>query len=276
MPDVRGYQTAYARAALDQAHCRLGSLRRERGAGSAGVVISERPAPGTRAPARQPVSLVVGPRPRGCAQERYQMLERTSELRVWLGAEGDPDEGLNEPKPWRIALQACRPPSGPVVTMWSISSEEAIQDSSVYSDLRVLGTVVAFVVTDSSQYGGVETLEVRDLSRRAPGAGCPRGNQLPAARYCLLTALVGVAGEPSGVQAPVNALSEYAIDSLGNVAWVRKVGPTETLYLSTPLASRPIVIEVAAGIGDVALAGGVLSWSSGVQQHSETVLAATT
>jgi hypothetical protein len=274
VPDVRGYQTSYARALIDEARCRLGTVRGSGAANGTGIVIAERPAPGTQAPARQVVSLVLGPRPRGCRQQRFQMLDRTSKLRVWRDAVGDPAEQGGNPRPWSIALQACRPPSGPVVTLWSINYEDAVQDSSVFSDLRVLGTVVAFVETDSSQYGSAETLEVRDLARGAPGAGCPRGNQQPAARYCLLTAPVGHTGEPSGPELPVDKLAEYAIDELGDVAWVQKLGAVETLYLSTPTAHHPATIEAAGSIGGVALSAGVLSWSSGGQQHSQSVPAA--
>ncbi len=270
VPDVRGYQTSYARALIDEARCRLGTVRGD----GAGVVVAEHPAPGAHARAGQVVSLALGPRPHSCRQQRFQMLERTSKLRVWRNAVGDPDEQGGNPRPWSIALQACRPPSGPVVTLWSINDEEAVQDSSVFSDLRVIGTVVAFVDKDSSQYGSAETLEVRDLARHAPGAGCPPGNQQPAARYCLLTAAVGRTGEPSGPQPPVDALSEYAIDKLGDVAWVQKLGAVETLYLSTPAAHHPVTIEAGASIDGVALSAGVLRWSSGGQQHSQSVPAA--
>jgi hypothetical protein len=52
------------------------------------------------------------------------------------------------------------------------------------------------------------------------------------------------------------------------------MGTVETLYLSTPTTHRPVKVQAAEDIGGVALSAGVLRWSSGGQQHSQSVPAA--
>ncbi len=273
VPDVRGYETSYAHALIDQARCRLGAIRREGTAFGAGAVTAQRPAPGTHVAAGRTVALVIGPRPRGCRQQRFQQLDHTSQLRVWRNVVGDPAERGSRERRWSSSLQACTPPSGPVVTLWSINSEEAIQDSSSFSELRVLGTVVAFLESSSSQYGTVETLEVLDLSRHAPGLSCASTNQPASARYCVLSARVGEVGEFFGTGAP-DGIAEYAIDAAGDVAWLQKQGGLQTLYIDTPASRQPVSVEAGGGLGGVVLSGGVLSWSSAGQQHSQPVAAA--
>jgi hypothetical protein len=124
-----------------------------------------------------------------------------------------------------------------------------------------------------SQYGTVETLEVLDLARHAPGLACPPGNHPATARYCVLSARVGETGEFFGTGGP-DGVAEYAIDAAGDVAWVQRQGAVETLYFATPATRQPVSVEAGSSLGGLALSEETLSWSAGGRAHSESVEAA--
>jgi hypothetical protein len=262
VPDVRGYELAYARDLIEGGHCRLGIVHRAARSG-ARVVLAETPPPGSRIQGGRRVDLWLGPRPRqrGCQAPRFQVRARTPQAYVWEMVLGNP----NGPNRWSETLEGCAPPHGPVTPLWSANDESVGLGGASFTKLETAGRVVAFVASAFDQNGSEEQLEVFDLARTSTSSTCAQ------CASPVVDVLVGLI--PPGVGTLSGQLQRYVLDPSGDVAWLQRTGSTQTLYLATPQSPTPAKVDTGPDLSDARLADGKLTWASGGQGRSEAITA---
>jgi hypothetical protein len=262
VPDIRGYELAYARDLIEGGHCRLGIVHRTARSG-ARVVLAETPRPGSLIQGGRRVDIRLGPRPqqRGCQAPRFQVRARTPQAYVWETVLGNP----NGPNRWSETLEGCAPPRGPVMTLWSANDESLGLGSASFGELETAGRVVAFIARAFDQYGSEERLEVFDLARTSASSTCAQ------CASPVVDVLVGLI--PPGVGTPSGQLQGYVLDPSADVAWLQRTGSTQTLYLATPQSPTPANVDTGPDLSDVRLADGMLTWASGGQARSEAITA---
>ena len=220
------------------------------------------------------MNLRLGPRPRGCRAAHFHVQAHTAGLYLWTEVLGNPDEVDDEPVlergPSGAQLEACVPPAGPVATVWS-ATELAPQEQSSFSGLETAGHTLAFVETQSDQYGTSQYLVAFDLDRSSEGPGC---QMVTGYRHCLLREIVAAGGPPPGeASAEVfpDGLAGYAIDASGDIAWIQDYASSRrALYILTGHSNAAIKVE-EGDLGDVALNGGELTWTVGGQARSQAI-----
>jgi hypothetical protein len=262
VPDVRGYELAYARDLIEGGHCRLGIVHRTARSG-ARVVLAETPPPGSLIQGGRRVDLRLGPRPhqRGCQAPRFQVRAHTPQAYAWEMVLGNP----NGPNRWSETLEGCAPPHGPMMTLWSADHESVGLGGASFSKLETAGHVVAFVASSFDQYGSEQRLEVFDLARTSTSSRCAQ------CASPVVDVLVGLI--PPAVGTLSGQLQRYVLDPSGDVAWLQRTGSAQTLYLATPQSPTPSKVDTGPDLSDVRLADGKLTWASGGQARSEAITA---
>ena len=280
VPDVRGFEFAYARDLLSKAGCHVGSVHRLGRAGRGLVVVAQSPAPGARLSKGRRERLTLGrvAPGAGCPLPRFQLRARSAGAYVWESVTGNPLSGGD--RPYSVRLLACVPPAGRPLVVWE---EPVVPSSSSYGQVQTAGHAVGLVVSEGDQYTSRTVFDVLDLSRPEPLDNCeylhgPQLSQPP--RYCpteineVVVASGGVMALPS--ETFEGLVDQYVLDPQGDVAWLGNLAGVKGLYLAAAPAkvrehTNKLVEKNPGAVTGLRLANGLLSWIAGGEAHSVAV-----
>lgn len=259
VPYVLGGGPYHAAENIRRGECEYGGARRRpRSRSNRLIVVSQSLPPGTVAPYKEPVRLVLGPKPptpKACHAPRYeQVFARSPDLVVWMDTFEELDnatrlgEGGGEVE--QVYL-ACVPPSGAKFRFYEEEGGEANPDFP--KTLHTAGHFVDFINSISDKYSGdhSETLTVFDAKR---------GHDVFKKTY-----------EDYPEEAAYTSFGSFALNANGEIAWVSVVHTASHSLLDT-LEVRDTagtyVLETAPSITDLAIHGHVLTWDSAGQGRS--------
>lgn len=256
VPLVVGYGPSYASAQIRSANCEVGvgqRLRRSRL--NQLIVISQSRRPGTIAPYKAAVRLVLGSRPtapKNCRAPRYtHAIARSRELVAWFDPLSEPAEGESHGEGIQQYF-ACVPPNGPKHVFFTEESDLTYYNA--IHAIRAAGHFLAFASSSADHYNdGARELTLYDAK---------------SGRAVFSKAFSFEEGDTI-----YRRFAALAANASGDLGWVEEAGSlaahTDTLRVRDRSGTH--TVERATDITDLALRGDLLTWDSEGQARSRTV-----
>lgn len=254
VPYVLGDGPYHAAENIRSAECEFGGARRPHGSRSNRlIVVSQSMPPGTVASYKEPVSVVLGPRPpapKMCRAPRYDhVLARSTGVVVWMNTfeELDSAQRLGEGGgDVEQSYFACVPPYGVKHRFYEEEGGEA--DPDFLKTLHAAGHFVDFINTIVDKYSGdrSETLTVFDAER---------GHNVFTKTYEEISESTSDVG-----------FGAYALSAHGEIAWVKRElrdglhGYVDTLDIHDRWGTH--AVETGADIADLSFDGYRLTWKT--------------
>lgn len=259
VPYVLGDGPYHAAENIRQEECEFGGAKRPpRSRSNHLIVVSQSVPPGTVASYKEPVSVVLGPKPptpKTCHAPRYdRVLARSRGIVVWIGTfeELDSAQRLGEGGgDVEQSYFACVPPYG--VKHRFYEEEGGVTDPSFLKTLHTAGHFVDFIETITEKYSGdsFETLTVFDATR---------GHNVFTKKYEQISESTSYAD-----------FGPCALNAHGEIAWVKTEmhyglhDHVDTLDIHDHWGTH--TVETGADIADLSFDGYLLKWKSAGERH---------
>jgi streptogramin lyase len=265
VPFVLGYGPSYAAQLLRESYCELAGIRRPSGSRSNHlIVVSQSVHAGAVVPYKSPVRVELGPKPpppSTCRAPRYvHVLVDSPKLILWKNPIAEPDNTKSNSEGAQTYI-ACVP--GHRAKHVFMTEETDLESFAGLKGLHTAGHFIAFTASSADHYNsGDNEIAVYDALR---------GRRVFTAAY------------PFSEGSPGAIVPEFAVDSLGEVAWIKQeailatvdskpVQTGERVLLQAHYGGHTHTIEAAAGdISHISLHAHVLQWTSSGQAHSITL-----